>query len=127
MHGRTKKASALVALSALFGCAGVAYPPYAIQSRAATSGDAAAAGAVAAYQAANAPPPETTLGWHIEVVGNETSWRACESEIRCTMVASHRPSSEVASIARIGTAAVAGPDGASTDVIVLLITFRQRS
>lgn len=121
--------SALVALSTLFGCATVSpYPPYAGANRAATRADALAAGGVAAYQVANAPAAETTLGWHVEVVGNETSWRACESESRCTMVARRRPSDEVASIARVGTAVVAGVDSTpSIDVAVLLITFRPRS
>jgi hypothetical protein len=120
---------ALFALSALFGCASVPpYPPFVGASRSAAVDDAVAAGGVAAYQVANAPPEETTLGWHVEVVGNETSWRACESETRCTMVARSQPSSEVASIALVGTAIVAGAQGASSvDVTVLRITFRPRS
>jgi hypothetical protein len=121
--------SALVALSALLGCATVApYPPYVNRSRSATGGDALAAGGVAAYQVASAPPAEATLGWQVEVVGNETSWRACESESRCTMVVRRRPSGEVASIARVGTAVVAAVDSApSTEVVVFRITFRPQS
>jgi hypothetical protein len=77
---------------------------------------------VAGYvKTATGLPPDESLAWHLEVVGDIASWRECSAVDVCTTVERRRPASDLLSFSPVGHATV---EGEQVDVVRLSLSPR---
>ncbi len=77
---------------------------------------------MAAQQLAHPKPPESTLGWNIDVIGGVVSWRECTGVSECSNARHERDASDLLAVEHAGRFVA----DRGQDVDVLRLKFRPR-